>query len=144
VFALRAIASGECVEVSPVLLFRPHEWDAHARHTLLAHYTFVWRDAPGAPSYALALGNGSIFNHAKTPNTGWRCSFEGATISFVALRDIAPHEELFICYAKQSELWFEDALSQQTSSDEETEDVSAFLSSLPASLHDEEEAQGKR
>ena len=106
VFAARDIASRTILTQSPVLVFPAAEYAAHGAHTQLAHYAFVWRDAQ-PPSMALALGLGSIFNHAREPNAGWLCDIPGRLLRYVALRDIAEGEEVFICYGGQ--LWFEDA-----------------------------------
>jgi SET domain-containing protein len=108
VFAARAIPSRTQVTVSPVLVLPHAEYEQHGRHTVLGHYAFTWRDAQ-PPSMALALGLGSIFNHAAEPNTGWQCDLQGLAIRYIALRDIAAGEELFICYGGAGKLWFEDA-----------------------------------
>ena len=106
VFAARAIPSRAVITESPVLVFPHAEYAAHGARTQLAHYAFVWRDAQ-PPSMALALGLGSIFNHHREPNAGWMCDIEGRLLRYVALRDIAEGEEVFICYG--GALWFEDA-----------------------------------
>ena len=108
VFAARAIPSRAQVTASPVLVLPHAEYERHGRHTVLGHYAFTWRDAQ-PPSMALALGLGSIFNHAAEPNTGWHCDIESRLIRYIALRDIAEGEELFICYGGAGKLWFEDA-----------------------------------
>jgi hypothetical protein len=107
-FARAAIPSRATLTVSPVLVFPAAEYAAHGAHTQLAHYAFVWRDAQ-PPSMALALGLGSIFNHAREPNAGWLCDIPGRLLRYVALRDIAEGEEVFICYGGEGRLWFEDA-----------------------------------
>jgi tRNA-specific adenosine deaminase 3 len=106
VFALRDIPSRSTLDVSPVLVFSAAEYESHARHTLLREYCFVWRDGRGAPSMALCLGRGSIFNHAREPNAGWLCDVAAGEIRFVTLRDVCAGEELFICYGRH--LWFDD------------------------------------
>ena len=106
VFAARAIPSRAVITESPVLVFPHAEYAAHGARTQLAHYAFVWRDAQ-PPSMALALGLGSIFNHHREPNAGWMCDIEARLLRYVALRDIAEGEEVFICYG--GALWFEDA-----------------------------------
>lgn len=52
---------------------------------------------------ALALGYGSIYNHSKVPNTGYKFDIERKTTNFYALRDIEPGEELTISYGDD---WF--------------------------------------
>jgi SET domain-containing protein len=120
VFATSAIARGTLIEVSPVLVFAAEEWQRHARHTLLAHYTFRWRPAG---SFALALGVGSLFNHSARPSVGWTRRIElegergregegeggggggGGAVAFTTLKDVAEGEELFISYGPQ--VWFD-------------------------------------
>ena len=52
--ACRQIPAQTLVDISPVLLFNATEYEAHGRHTVLDHYTFVWRD--GRMALALGLG----------------------------------------------------------------------------------------
>lgn len=124
VFAAAPLASRATVAVSPVLFFGDAEYEAHGRHTALAGYTFLWRPPRGTPGelgargHALALGAGSLFNHAREPNTGWLCDFAERAIRYVALRDIAVGEELFISYAPAGALWFEDAGGESSDSSE--------------------------
>ena len=111
VFAAAPIARGELVEVAPVLVFARDEWEAHGRHTLLDHYTFRWERG----AFALALGLGSLFNHAaRAPrrNTGWVRDFARAEIRYSALADIAQGEELLISYGRS--VWFGDEAAEAT------------------------------
>ena len=52
--AARTITAQTVVEISPVLLFGKDEYGTYGKHTVLDHYTFVWKDG----QYALALGLG--------------------------------------------------------------------------------------
>ena len=52
--ACREIPAQTLIEVSPVLLFSAQEYAEHGKHTVLDHYTFVWRD--GRMALALGLG----------------------------------------------------------------------------------------
>lgn len=128
-FAKQKIPSRTTIEVSPVLVVPADNWKVHGQHTILNHYCFVWRDQPkGCPvSMALALGQGSIFNHRKDPNTGWICDIEGHTIRYITLQEVEEGEELFICYGR--DLWFTDTGAGEASSEEE-EDVSNHLAAL--------------
>ncbi|EJT98675.1 protein methyltransferase, partial [Dacryopinax primogenitus] len=106
-YAIRPIAQGTVVEISPVLLFTPEEWEAHGRHTVLDHYTFIWR-IPGEtrPFMALALGLGSIFNHSSRPNVSFYRNIDAQTIEYTTTRDVSTGEELCISYGDSSRLWF--------------------------------------
>jgi len=110
VFAAAPIARGALVEAAPVLVFAAAEYEAHGRHTLLDHYTFRWERG----AFALALGLGSLFNHApRAPerNTGWVRDFGRSEIRYCALRDIAEGEELLISYGTR--VWFNDESGEE-------------------------------
>lgn len=92
VFATRPFARGDLVEAVPVLLLRPDEQD-RLDGTVLDSYVFAWRD-----TVAIALGFGSIYNHSWDPNLEYQKRFEEGVIEFVAIRDIAPGDELTTNY----------------------------------------------
>ncbi len=50
---------GTLIEISPVLLFSPEEYQVHGKHTKLDTYTFLWRWENGEKAWALALGLGT-------------------------------------------------------------------------------------
>ncbi len=54
----------------------------------------------------LALGVGSLFNHARKPNLDYRLDGNQPVIRYVAARNIMAEEELTIFYGDK--LWFED------------------------------------
>jgi hypothetical protein len=93
VFAARAFARGEVVEAAPVLVLPPHEQEA-IDETVLAAYVFAWGD-----TLAIALGFGSLYNHSWSPNLEYLKRFAEGIIEFVAIRDIAPGEELTTNYS---------------------------------------------
>lgn len=103
VFATRAFARGEVVEVAPVLVLPAAQQD-RVDGTVLDSYVFGW----GA-SLAIAFGYGSLYNHSWTPNLEYQKRLADALIEFVAIRDIAPGEELFTNYTTsnphRSDLW---------------------------------------
>ncbi|MFN0014585.1 MAG: SET domain-containing protein [Saprospiraceae bacterium] len=108
VFAAGLIPEGAVIEVCPVLLFPMAELPA-VRQTMLDDYYFDWGD--DGQWYALALGYGSLYNHAYEPNADYGMDFENKTIDIYALRDIVPGEEIFINYngspENQEKVWFE-------------------------------------
>lgn len=75
---------------------------------------------PGGDNMALALGMGSLYNHAYRPNACYIKNFESAMMEYVALRDIAPDEEITINYNSDPNdldpLWFAVRTAHQTSS----------------------------
>jgi len=103
VFATRAFACGELVEVAPVLVL-PAKQQGSVDGTVLDSYVFGWGD-----SLAIAFGYGSLYNHSWAPNLEYQKRIADALIEFVAIRDIAPGEELFTNYTAsnphRSDLW---------------------------------------
>ncbi|KAI0771165.1 hypothetical protein BD413DRAFT_551498 [Trametes elegans] len=100
IYASREIPAQTLIEVSPVLLFSANEYEAHGRHTVLDHYTFIWRDG----RMALALGLGSLFNHSQRPNVSYTIDVATESIRYVTTRRVMPDEELCIFYGHK--LWF--------------------------------------
>ncbi len=109
VFATRRFEPGETIEVCPVIALS----EADARKlddTGLYNYYFGWGE--DGQQAAIALGYGSLYNHAFTPNAEHRKKAANDTISIVALREIPAGEEIFIRYntgidADQAIMWFE-------------------------------------
>ena len=113
VFAARRFKAGESIEECPVLLFKkPYE----VLHKELKNYVFHWPVPEGkAATQALALGYGSLYNHANPSNLRYETDVEALVLRFVAVRDIEPDEELTINYnadggapESEDEWWFEE------------------------------------
>lgn len=115
VYARDAIPRNTCIEVSPILHFRHDEYDAHGKHTVLDHYTYRWKDG-----FALALGLGSMFNHAKHPNVGFVRDMEHGVIRYITLEPIDKDSELCISYG--SHLWFPTAEDESESDESASEE----------------------
>jgi SET domain-containing protein len=96
VFATRPIRRAEVVESAPVIVI-PADEQKRVHATLLNDYVFGWGD-----SIAVALGYGSLYNHAWEPNLEYRKRLDDGLIDFVALRDIAEGEELTTNYSSSS------------------------------------------
>jgi SET domain-containing protein len=92
VFSVDHIEKGEVFEVAP-LLFLPKD---AAKGTDLIDYVFKIEDN----QYALALGYASLYNHRNQPMASWKLDVEKGTITFAALRNILPGEEIFVSYGK--------------------------------------------
>jgi hypothetical protein len=75
----------------------------------LSDYYFLWRKDP--PELAIALGNGSLFNHSFAPNAHFERDLPRTRILFRALRDIAKGEEITVNYNGEPDdpepVWFE-------------------------------------
>lgn len=93
VFATRAFRKGETLELAPVLVV-PEDEHPPLVETVLNSYVFGWGDG-----VAVCLGFGSIYNHSWDPNAEYLKHLDESVIEFVALRDIAPGEEVFVNYA---------------------------------------------
>ncbi len=106
IFATRDIKKDELVEVSPLLICPNKEWK-YLKKTNLMNYCFVSGELK---NIAIALGNGSLFNHSYTPNTRFQDNQKNVSIDFYAIDDIKAGEELTINYngnpEDQSSLWF--------------------------------------
>lgn len=108
VFATAPIRAGETFERAPVIVSPAAEWSALQR-TVLFHHTFSW--GPGLEHAAIALGYGSLFNHSYSPDARFILRLDALLIDFVALRDLAPGEEIFVNYhgdpTDRDPLWFD-------------------------------------
>jgi SET domain-containing protein len=95
VVATRPFQAGETIERPPVLVIPAREAPL-IRDTRLAHYYFEWGD--DCKQAAIALGNGSLYNHSYTPNARYEFREPEECLEFIALRDIGPGEEITINY----------------------------------------------
>ena len=106
VFARRAFRPGDVIEITPVILI-PNTQRALIRQTVLENYVFDW----GCGSTAVALGYGSLYNHAYAPNAHYCQDIDRKTLEFSAIRDIAAGDEITVNYNGSSEsslpMWFE-------------------------------------
>lgn len=97
VFASRSIAAGEVVEVAPVIVLTAPWRPLPIR---LRSYPFAWGNLTKGPkSIALAMGYGSMYNHANPANLRYEAITEGHYMRYVADRNIAADEEMTINYS---------------------------------------------
>ena len=108
VFACVPIAAAELIEIAPVIVIPAEQWH-HIEPTVLALYIFNF--GPAEEHAAIALGHGSLYNHSYMPNAKYVKDWEGKVIRFMALRDIAPDEEITVNYngnpGDRNPIWFE-------------------------------------
>ena len=109
VFAARWFQAGDVIEVCPVIALSSDDV-AKLDKTRLYDYYFGWgADNKGG---AIALGFGSLYNHSYAPNAAYRKSDADSTISIIAVKSIAPDDEILIKYnygdtENCGPLWFE-------------------------------------
>lgn len=92
-YATRNFKKGEIIEISPVVIVEKS--DVHTiEATVLNLYVFEWNKNTSA----LALGNGSLFNHSRRSNVSYMNSFRTKEIVFVTTKNIKKGQQLFIDY----------------------------------------------
>jgi hypothetical protein len=92
VFATRAFAEGDVLEVCPTLEVADDDVSG-----LLSDYAFSTHEEG---RLVLLLGYGMLYNHSATPNAEY-VEDGPQTIAFVALRDVEAGEELTIDYGEE-------------------------------------------
>ena len=111
VYTANAIPAGSVVELAPVIVLSPAD-RIRIHATSLHDYYFVW-DGEGA---ALALGFGSLYNHAEAPNLDYEMDYDFEQVRFTARHAIGAGEELLIDYRAgdgEERLWFRVKNSQK-------------------------------
>jgi uncharacterized protein len=106
VFTRRDLSDGDLVEVCPVVVC-PVPDETHLEQTSLRGLYFHWSD----DAVGVALGYGSLYNHAWRANARYEPDFEADVIRFYAVRPIAAGEEVTVNYTGEPDgdgpLWFE-------------------------------------
>jgi hypothetical protein len=102
VFAGRRFRAGDVVERCPILRVSARD-RAVLERTGLRGYVYQRRRGAGA----LALGLGSLYNHSSAPNAACELDLDDESLVITALRTIAAGDEITICYADESDLWFD-------------------------------------
>ena len=106
VFSRRTLQPGDLVECCPVVVC-PAVDEAVLEGTALRGLYFHWED----DSIAVALGYGSLYNHAWRANARYETDFEGGVIRFFAVRPIPAGGEVTVNYTGEPDgtgpLWFE-------------------------------------
>ena len=109
VFARRAFDPGEVVETCPVIVC-PMGEEALLEQTSLRGLYFHWGDDEAV---AVALGYGSLYNHAWSSNARYETDVAAGVVRFLCVRPIAPGDEVTINYTGDpdgtGDLWFDPA-----------------------------------
>ncbi len=104
VYTSAAIPPGSLIELAPVILLSAADRE-RIHHTHLHDYYFQWA-GDGA---AIALGYGSLYNHADLANAEFELDYDRQAIRFTALRHIQGGEEITTNYRvgdAEMQLWF--------------------------------------
>ena len=105
VFAARAFEPGDVVETVPVIVCAAGEEELLEQTNLRGLY-FHWDDG-----VALALGFGSLYNHAWGSNARYEPDPEAELIRFICVRPIGRGDEVTINYTGDpdgvGDLWFD-------------------------------------
>jgi SET domain-containing protein len=107
VFATRRFRAGALIEDCPLIVLGSADRRRLDRTALFAYY-FDW--GTGDREAAVALGFGSLYNHAYAPNAEYAYQPDRGTIAFHALRAIEAGEEITVNYNgapdDDAPLWF--------------------------------------
>ncbi len=104
-FATKAFACGELIEVCPVIVI-PADQRPDIDKTALYSYYYGWGD-----DAALAQGLGSFYNHSYMPNAVYDKDITNSNVVIRAIQDIAAGEEITVNYNGDPDalkpLWFD-------------------------------------
>ena len=109
VFATQDIKKGELIEKCPVIE-TPKNDLSNLNESILVTYFFYF--GKNKENLVVALGFGSIYNHAYSPNATYKINQREKTIDFIALSDIKKDDEITVNYnygnpKDKSPLWFQ-------------------------------------
>jgi uncharacterized protein len=109
VFCKQLICKDETFEVCPVIVIPASDYDI-VKASRLVDYFFSFNKEEN--TLALALGFGSLYNHAVDSNAIYYLNREEKVISYYALEDIPAGKEICINYAGERGIefkeWFEE------------------------------------
>ena len=104
VFSKERIFKDELIETCQIIPFSEEDADK-IELSFLGNYWWSWTDNDPKKYGALALGNGSLYNHSKKPNAKFIKDFEHGLIHIVALEDIPSGSEITVKYGT---VWFKE------------------------------------
>jgi len=108
VFCKQLIRKDEVFELCPVLVLPAEDYETVKASRLVDYFFNFNREEQ---TLALALGFGSLYNHAVHSNAAYTLNRETKTLIFTALEDIKPGKEICINYSgeygREFNEWFE-------------------------------------
>ncbi len=106
-FCANGIKEGELIEICPLIKI-PKDQVAIIDKTILYNYYFLLNDKENPA--CIALGYGSLYNHAKNPNAEILIDADASTIYIECIKGIAAGAEILISYSGDKkgadQLWF--------------------------------------
>jgi SET domain-containing protein len=106
VFARRTFGPGDLIESCPVIVCPAGE-ESLLEQTSLRGLYFHWGDH----AVAVALGYGSLYNHAWSANARYETDVDEGVVRFVCVRPVDAGDEVTINYTGDpdgaGELWFD-------------------------------------
>ena len=105
-FCTEDIAYDSVIEICPVILLPPDQAKQIIRGYILYEYYFEWKKE----NIAIALGYGSLYNHATDPNAEFQPDYKNQYIIFKAIRDIPAGTEITVDYHAgnpNEKVWFD-------------------------------------
>lgn len=114
VFAGEPLEVGSLIEICPAIVL-PAEELPIIHGTKLHDYYFLWGD--DQKQCAIALGYGSLYNHAYDPNAHYLVDYEHETIDFYCIKNISAGEEITVNYNGEPDIltpvWFDEKKSSR-------------------------------
>ncbi len=107
VFAAEMIKKGELIEECQIILL-PSSQTEYIDQTLLREYRFGRGEQVDV---AIALGNGSLYNHSSLPNAMYIKNLETNTLMIRSLCEIKKDEEIcfdYLSHGATEQLWFQE------------------------------------
>ena len=105
-FCTEDIVAGSVIEICPIIIIPGEQARQIVRGYILYEYYFEWKKE----SIAIALGYGSLYNHAGDPNAEFQPDYKNQHIIFTALRDIPVGTEITVDYHAgnpNEKVWFD-------------------------------------
>ena len=107
VFAAKDYKAGDVIEESQIIALSESD-SRKIDDTLLYDYYFSWGEKDNQA--AIALGNGSLFNHSYSPNAQYTKNIDQGLITFSAIKPIQKGQEILVNYngdpSSENPLWF--------------------------------------
>jgi SET domain-containing protein len=110
VFTSEFIPIGALIEICPVIVLSAEDLKL-VHNTFLHDYYFLWSEEKEGGEGAIALGNGSLYNHSFTPNAEYYTNRDTLSIDIFAIKDIEAGQEITFNYNgmpfDETPLWFD-------------------------------------